>query len=366
MDESDSPVRSSIEEKKSYLKWLIPLIIMVVLIACGIFVWSGSVFGKDLPETGKGEKPAYLLLETLPPNAIPTTIGTAAPAIPSQTAANLTAVQAEPVCGGPDHLVILALGVDENAQTDVLRLVRADFIEQKVTVLSIPRDFWLPISGLGEYGVSDGRINAAYGYGEHYTGRGTGVGVLATTIDDNFGVEIDHYGLVYLTNFATLIDRIGGVDIVLEQPVDGTASDLPYFPAGTNHLTGQKALEFSRIRESDTDDFRIDRQTMVVKEALKKMRDTLSVTELVKLAGQFMLEQSVSTDIPMNTIYSLACLGKGLDGDNILYLNIPPDLYTATTTNLGGNIRIPSPEAAAYIQSVMNGIIPPSEDSQSN
>lgn len=259
-------------------------------------------------------------------------------------------------------MILLALGVDENAQTDVIRLVRLDFVKQEIIVLSIPRDFWLPISGLGEYGVSDGRINAAYGYGEHFTGRGTGVEVLAQTIADNFNITIDHYGIVYFSSVARLIDQIGGVEIQLDKPVDGTLSGLPYFAEGFHQMDGKTAMDFIRIRYVDSDDYRIDRQTLVIKEALKKMRDNLSIMELVTFAGQAILEQSVSTDVSMDLINPLACLGKNIDGDNILYLSVPPEYYTPATTSQGANVRIPSPEAAAYIQSVMNGVIPPAAE----
>ena len=256
-------------------------------------------------------------------------------------------------------MIILGLGVDENAQTDVLRLIRADFVQQKITVLSIPRDFWVPISGLSEHDIEEGRINSIYGFGETYTGRGSGVEMLAKNIYENFGVEIDHYGLVYLANFAELIDQIGGVDITLDQVVDGTSRNLPVFSPGTYHFTGQQALDFSRIRLIDSDDYRIDRQTLVVKAALKKMRDTLSTPELARLGGQVLLDKSISTDLPMNTLYSLACLGKRIYGNNMQFVNMPPNLYTSALTNQGANIRIPAEGAAAYIYSVMNGEIPP-------
>ncbi len=358
MDGSESPLETTSKEKNSYLVWLIPLGVIIVLIICGIFVWNSSVLGKDLPEKNQPDQPAFVLLETLPSSAASSDAVDGSSANPSLPSAEITPEPGKPVCGGPEQMIILALGVDENAQTDVLRLVRADFVQQNITVLSIPRDIWVPISGFSDYAINEGRINSIYGFGEAYTGRGTGVEMLSNNISENFGVKIDHYGLAYMANFAKLIDSIGGVDLTLETYVDGTASGLPDFPPGDYHFNGDEALAFSRIRAGDTDDYRIDRQSMVVKAALKKMRDTLSITDLATLATQFLLEGSVSTDIPMKSLYSLACLGKGVYGNNMQFVNMPPDLYTSTLTNLGGNIRIPADGADDYIYSVMQGVVP--------
>ena len=66
---------------------------------------------------------------------------------------------------------VLVLGVDKVSQADAIRLVRIDFIQKSVTMIAIPRDFYLPIVDMADHGIEIGRINATYGYGEYYNGR---------------------------------------------------------------------------------------------------------------------------------------------------------------------------------------------------
>jgi hypothetical protein len=60
-----------------------------------------------------------------------------------------------PLCGGPPVMNVLALGIDgaENylyGLSDVIRVVRVDFVTPKVTVLDIPRDLWVEIPDIAE------------------------------------------------------------------------------------------------------------------------------------------------------------------------------------------------------------------------
>lgn len=251
-------------------------------------------------------------------------------------------------------MIVLILGIDENEQSDAIRLARIDFVAKKITVLSIPRDFYVPIPGFSEHGITQNRINAAYGFGEYFKTEGGGVAATARTIYANWGVAADHYVVFHNEQFAKVIDEIGGVDIILEKAVFGVGGN-PYFGEGVHHLNGANALSFIRIRETDTDIQRIDRQTLVITEALKKMRDTLNSTQLVELGLEMVKDKSILTDINFKNMYALACLGTSMDSGSVEFAGIPSEHYTPFTTALGANVRIPGPEVALYIQGVMYG-----------
>ena len=91
---------------------------------------------------------------------------------------------------------------------------------------------------------------------------------MALTLVKNFNLYVDRYGTVNMATLARIIDAVGGIDIFLEQDVDGRFPDgsegFGYFYAGEHHLTGEAAIRFSRIRFQDSDDKRIDRQTQVL------------------------------------------------------------------------------------------------------
>ena len=78
----------------------------------------------------------------------------------------------EPVCGGPAYMTILVSGVAAEdylyGLADAIRVVRVDFINQKVAILALPRDMWvdIPVSiPQKTSGVTPGKLNQAYFYG---------------------------------------------------------------------------------------------------------------------------------------------------------------------------------------------------------
>ncbi|MCA2002830.1 MAG: LCP family protein, partial [Chloroflexi bacterium] len=79
-----------------------------------------------------------------------------------------------PLCGGPAVMNILAIGQDQRSNnyqyglSDVVRLVRADFVTPKVTVLEFPRDLWVEIPYIADNlnGLNHGKLNQAYLYGQ--------------------------------------------------------------------------------------------------------------------------------------------------------------------------------------------------------
>jgi LCP family protein required for cell wall assembly len=321
-----------------------PLIFVIaagLIIAGGLFLWNASLFGKALPKMDYDP-------------ALPAA-SQGTPGGPS-TDPDTQAVSGEsvPVCGGPAQMIVLILGIDENEQADAIRLARVNFVDQKVTVLSIPRDFYVPIPGFSEHDILQNRINAAYGFGEYFKTEGGGVTAVARTIYANWGITPDHYLVFHFENFGKVIDKIGGVDITLEKAVFGVGGN-PYFGEGKHHLTGETALSFIRIRETDTDIQRIDRQTLVLTETLMKLRDTRNAAQLVELGMEMVSDKSILTDINFKNMYSVACLGTTMDSESVVFSSIPAELYTPFTTDLGANVRIPGLEVASFMQGVMYG-----------
>ncbi|HMD80484.1 MAG TPA: hypothetical protein VKE92_04190, partial [Anaerolineales bacterium] len=58
---------------------------------------------------------------------------------------------AQPACGGPSVMNILAVGSDARGDhylyglADIIRLVRVDFVSKQVGILEVPRDLWVDI-----------------------------------------------------------------------------------------------------------------------------------------------------------------------------------------------------------------------------
>lgn len=247
----------------------------------------------------------------------------------------------EPLCGGPPAMTVLALGIDGNEDylyglSDVIRVVRIDFVTPKITVLSLPRDLWVEIPEIEEhYGITHGKLNQAYFYGTpgmgYYEGPGAGAGLLARTLDLNFSLAVDHYGAVNMQTFVKMVDAVGGIEIYLPTDVDGTpidekTEDMGYFNAGQQHFTGDEALRFSRIRKRYNGFARISNQNMVLCALKDKIVSPAVLPRIPQLINAF--QDSVLTDLSPEQLAQMACLVPKLDSENLVFASISEDLLT--------------------------------------
>ena len=179
---------------------------------------------------------------------------------------------------------VLLLGTD-NAQiggregdrhSDSILLLRTDPSHHRLYYLSIPRDLVVPIPGAGTQ-----KINAAFQVG--------GPALAIRTIHDFTSLPINHVVVVNFADFKDLINALGGVDVNVPKAIRSNHFDCPYatqarcdqwkgwrFAKGTQHMNGERALIYSRIREnlldpSETDFTRTARQQAVINAVTSKL-----------------------------------------------------------------------------------------------
>jgi LCP family protein required for cell wall assembly len=167
----------------------------------------------------------------------------------------------EPGAGGP-------------ARSDSIMLMHVGF--GSVRKVSILRDSQANIPG---HGVE--KINAAYALG--------GAGLAIQTIEQFMGngLKINHIVEINFQNFPKLIDSLGGVTVHLNTCIHSNRFDgkVLILHRGDQHLTGQQALQYSRVRENrcapnEDDRARARRQQQV----LAAMRSQLlSPTAFIRL-----------------------------------------------------------------------------------
>jgi len=237
-------------------------------------------------------------------------------------------------------MTILAVGADSGIDylyglADVIRIVRVDFTIPKVTVLSMPRDLWVALPDIegNPYGITHGKLNQAYFYGGpgmgYYHGPGAGPGLLARTLDHNFGLRVDHYGAVNMQTFVKIVDAVGGIDIYLPydvdgRPIDAKTEDMGYFTAGQHHFSGEEALRFARIRKKYNDFTRMDHQNMVICALKAKITDPSVLPKIPKIISAF--QGSVLTDLSPEQMTQLACLAPKLKRENLLFTSLPQEI----------------------------------------
>lgn len=121
-------------------------------------------------------------------------------------------------------------------RSDTIMVLRVDPTINDVAVLSFPRDLWVNIAGT----TRQARINSAFDSKDPNR--------LIRTIDDNFGVPIDHYVNVNLCAFKEIVDSVGGVKIPFSYRTKDEKVGFREVGPGCIELRGSQALAYVRSR----------------------------------------------------------------------------------------------------------------------
>lgn len=148
----------------------------------------------------------------------------------------------------PEQEAELATGGDTgDGRTDTILLVHipAFYDGGTATMLSLPRDSYVPIPGYGH-----DKINAAFTLG--------GPALLTQTVEQATGLRIDHYAEIGFGGFASVVDAVGGVSVCLDEPIDDPLAGIN-LPPECQTLNGPSALGYVRSRATPRAD--LDRMT---------------------------------------------------------------------------------------------------------
>ena len=255
---------------------------------------------------------------------------------------------------------VLVVGVDrrppgsdvQGSRSDTIAVIRIDPIQNRVSVLSLPRDLWITTDS----GTSN-RINS-------FTDDGALVGVVSSLLN----IDINHYVEVDFEGFASLIDLAGGVRIPFDTAVrdeqTGFAAD-----AGCNDMSGAQALAYVRSRrfemfDPDTDswiqdpqsDFgRVARQQDLMRRIYTTvLSQSYSTTDKVRLLSDVVDDLTVDAGLDLDGVraifnaaaiigvenfetFDLAAVVSGaeIDGSSVLTFD-PAGLQAEVDTFLNG------------------------------
>jgi LCP family protein required for cell wall assembly len=180
-----------------------------------------------------------------------------------QTAANSSAGgpglrNLNPIPAPTRPFTVLLLGPDDDSKfvpgrlnTQSMILLRVDPQARQATMLSIRRDLWVPIPNAGYR-----KISTAYQIG--------GAQASIAAVESNFKVHIDDYVWIGLNGLVNLINKLGGVNLQVTNPVmddfypadlDSTGNPYDYYRVavlpGATHMDGVHALQYVRSRHGD-------------------------------------------------------------------------------------------------------------------
>ena len=222
--------------------------------------------------------------------------------------------------GKPFSMLVLgtdtgALKRDRTGLTDSMMLITVNPKTKTTTMMSIPRDIMMSISGAEN--TFPQKLNAAFPI--------AGVGASMLTLQNYLNVPIDFYVLVNMGGLEKLIDQVGGVKVAspltftYTPEADTTPATYKFFKDqekfeyakdGKNFKTyttmnGDAALSFSRMRYDDPqgDYGRQLRQRLVLKALLKK---SASISTLMNAKFMASISTNVETDMTYADIMNLA------------------------------------------------------------
>ncbi|NMC30589.1 MAG: LCP family protein [Pelolinea sp.] len=244
----------------------------------------------------------------------------------------------------PDGQInVLLLGSDWRAdsgyRTDVIMLVSFYTKEEKISIVSFPRDLWVSIPGVGEQ-----RINTAQAYG--------GFPLTQKTFAYNFGTSVDHYMMTNFNGFLSIIDTLGGIEINAAQNLydrcDLSYSHGGYCSVGPGPVTldSEMALWYVRSRYTSSDFYRMDRAREVIMGILRKIVSLDGVARAGDIYNT--LSSSVVTDLSLSDIVPLITLAAKVmnDSSKITMYEIGESQVTAyVMPSSGANVLLPNYDA---------------------
>jgi LCP family protein required for cell wall assembly len=256
-------------------------------------------------------------------------------------------------------MLLQAVGTDSRTSSylyglaDVIRILRADFVNEKVQILSLPRDLWVNVPNLEQHGISAAKLSQVYFYGTegmgYYGGTAWGSGLLAETLQYNYDLRVDNYLTVNMETFARMVDAVGGIPIYVPADIDGrydpvteAGEPLPelekipengFFEAGSYFMDGDLALVYARVRAGDNDFQRQQRQVQVLKALRERVLSPDVIGAVPELIQAF--QGAVLTDLTPEQITQLSCLGLKLSDEDIEFLSLPETMFVAGMNNEG-------------------------------
>lgn len=225
----------------------------------------------------------------------------------------------------------------EGARADSIMLLHIPADGGEVYVMSVMRDTWVDIPGVGE-----AKVNAAYQNG--------GMPLMVETLEGHFGTRIDEVMAVDFEGFEGLVDALGGVTV--DVPQSFTSDSGTEYSAGPMEMDGETALEFSRERYNfaDGDYTRVENQRAFIQALLDRflqpevLANPGRISEIVDTISPFL---TVSDGMDSGYIRGLVPKMVGTSRSDIHMFTVPTN-GTGTSAD-GQSIVIADEEAMTEI-----------------
>ena len=198
-----------------------------------------------------------------------------------------------------------------NGRSDSMMLVRFDFQDKTINVLSLARDTKVNIPGYGFH-----KLNAAHEYG--------GPELSVATVREDFGVSPDNYLDINFESFQEAVNTLGGVDVTIHKRLDyddNWGNLHVHLKPGFQHLNGYQAMGYVRIRHSDNDFERQKRQHEFIEALRGKLASPKGIFSLPKLLD--VIADNTKSDLSNDQLLTLAAFSRSIAKENVHLETLP-------------------------------------------
>jgi len=237
-----------------------------------------------------------------------------------------------------DHTNILLLGTgteehDGANLTDTIIIASIDHNNHLISMLSIPRDFYIEIPEL--YGgnrintifelLSDKEIdtnNISEKQADHLAYL-----TMMHEIGNLLDIDLHYYARINFDGFSDIVDALGGIDLYVENDLydpfypaeDGTIGyQLFALKAGPQHLDGDAALKYVRSRKTTSDFDRAARQQQTINAIKEKALSVGVLANPNKLKNIYSaLQANFDTNLKWDEITYLAKIATKFDRNSL-------------------------------------------------
>ena len=242
------------------------------------------------------------------------------PDLPDSSQTNVSGEEQEDLKRRDQVWTFLLMGTDDgNGNADTLMVAMYDVKQQKVGVVSIPRD-----TIVDREWSRYPKINGAYS---------KGISKVKEEVSWLLGIPVDYYIKVDIKAFVALVDEVDGVDfdVPTDMDYDDPWQNLSiHYKKGMQHLTGQQALEVVRFRHNNdmsgySDVGRTQTQQALLTAVAKKVlswNNALKIANFVDIFAKY-----VDTDLDASDMAYFA--------SQALYLDLGEDVSTKTLAGRG-------------------------------
>lgn len=273
------------------------------------------------------------------PASTSTTMGTTTTTVPipgAPTTLPLTPSLTPPTAPTPtlpfseDRMNLLILGGDAGPgrpglRTDTTMIASFEPKTGDAALVGLPRNYT-------HLALTDGTdlgnliFNEVYAWGldhhESLEGPDAGAAAVADVAEYLTGLQIDHFMLVDMTGFASVVDAFGGVTLTVPRAIYGPLYDVEdgsyemiTIPTGEQTLTGAEALAYTRARQNSSDYSRMTRQRCVLASMAAGADPVTLLTSLPEILDT--VETHITTDLPLEFVPGLIRLLPAVSAGDI-------------------------------------------------